>query len=262
MPLQFLPVPPGYNQFFSAYSLAMLLPVLDDDKKLDTALKCLFDHLYPKALIRLIPELEAYSTTSFPASLEEIINTNLRPKLADYILLNQATYATLFESQEALLMNIKAIREGQPSLAALEYAAMAAMTQTVLQVYRDVQCTDLFAKYQPVNITQVNQTLQFLHSNMVHQCAIDPAILPEKIRQHLFPMDRPLRERLTNPMDRKQYNRIKLQFFLQDTLSKVPQQLIILSASAGSRPISDNLDPFRSQNLTNQHSLMRFDAIR
>jgi hypothetical protein len=186
MPLHALKVPAGSNQFFAAFSLGLLLPSLDDSR-FDDILENLFGRIPARALADFLGELRACTVASLPRSLEGIINTKLRPRLADYILAHQADYLEFFDSEATLLAGIEAVRSGERFFGGLEEKALARMTNTHLFMHRDATSVSAFKEYGAGDASEVSHLAMRDGATPEYECLLDPERLSTPLRRRLFP---------------------------------------------------------------------------
>lgn len=258
MPIQ-LTVPQGNNQLLSAVSIALLLPLLDDEEKFDSSISSLFGRLTSRTISGLLRELDNYNNEVFPASLENLIQTKLRPKLADYISGKQTEYAKFFSSTEELQVWIETIRHGTQSVGVYECSALAQMINTTVRIYSDVRATELSTEY-PGTGSVMNAVIHLAQVGTTYHSLIDPAFLPERLRHNLLPYNKIPAANEPVEIDRTIYQRAQLKLQLIQMFSKVQNHLAALSTTVGRAPSID--DPFRSPNPTDLRCIMRFDPVR
>lgn len=233
--------------------------MLDKRGILNRAVQCLFGELEMLDLLDLMKDLQAYTNESFPASLDGIISSNLRPRLARYISDNRDKYAAFFASDDAFQEAIASVNSGGNVSVELEKVALAHMTNISICVYRDTAGTELNQEFSAAEVP-TNGEVKIACLETACFSLIAPASIPETLRVKLFPFSAVTVAGAGAVFDATVLQYAELKDLLKMMLSQAPEHLLALSTTVGLAPMT--LDPFGGINLTDLRNFMRFDPIR
>ncbi|MDP3704507.1 MAG: AAA family ATPase [Legionellaceae bacterium] len=237
MPLQLLSVPSDSNPFFSAFSLSLLLPIINQDEQFDQAVERLFGPISRRASSVLIQELENYSVNTFPDSLNKLINTQLRPKIVAYIMQHQSEYIDLVSSSQDFAQRVESINHPNTSVDALEINVMSAIVDVDVRIHQ----TFVIPEQIPHSNTSSRSMLHLLCINGVYQYFINPDSLSESMRQRLFPVIHTQNVILPERVDLGMFQRAKSKQLLENMLMEVPTHIKNISRHVAARPEYDEL---------------------
>ncbi|PJD91646.1 MAG: hypothetical protein CK424_06365 [Legionella sp.] len=253
MSLQAIAVPNGDNQVFTAFVLGLLLPLLEDDTYEE---KCeqLFGRINRKIRRQLDNDLANYSHQVFPESLDGLITSHLRPRLADYLTSHQADYQRRYKkNQAALSAAIEAIRSNSPLFVDLVLDGLAEMMKIDIQIHHDLQGSDVVQQHTPQH--GFNTTIHLTLLDDAYLYLVDPMTLPEDMRSHLFP--HLSAHRISDPAV---YRIERLKELLHEVISDIPSHLTNFSTKVPQKPMERGLSSTRPT--TEDKHVMRFDSVR
>lgn len=176
MPLQCLRVP-GNNyllnsrHLYSAFCLGLLLPVLNDDEKLNAAIESLFGKIKRQESAYLMNELAAYSQENDPSALNFLIDTYLKPRLEPFVSEANAGYT------------LQDIEEYKPYYDHLAIKALEQLTNTRVNLDDPLRSME---PYEEETQNTEQRVVYLTRINNIYLFFINLACLSEEIKSNLF----------------------------------------------------------------------------
>ncbi|HVT62412.1 MAG TPA: hypothetical protein VHD33_02850, partial [Legionellaceae bacterium] len=196
MSLQRIPVPTDNNHLYSAFTLALLLPLSgdseDDSNEIDLRMTQLFGQLNYKKIETLFKQLRTFSQDNYPSSLVDLIHTNLRKRCAEHIrktMLEETNFVDIFEasSKEHLAAAITDIENDGALFDDIVIITLSRMCKVSIESYDQFQ---RITKRTVVNTNHLNtnqKTISLILVNGHYQFLLAPELIPNQIFINLFP---------------------------------------------------------------------------
>lgn len=226
-----LDVPQDNNGPFYIVALGLLLPALNEPNSdaFDTVLEAIFDEITVKESRLLKHELKEYTPTTFPASLNKLINIKLRPHLAAYVRNHRALFMTHVPSDAALDQKISDIETPNHPCDDFEITALSALVKKSIQIH-----TDMKVSFNP----SAESTLHILKSNLHYQLLIEPEKLNPRLRRTQAQEAKAPTSPVIPGNSADFFRKIRFEQQLNNVLQEIPQQLAAISQGISKQSIS------------------------
>lgn len=209
------------NQLLSAVALGLLLPVLDTNQWNITVLS-LFGTIPSEEDQLLMKELNTYSSNHGTTVLTKLINTYLRPKLAEYMKAHEADFVGLCTNPMEFEQKIEALKSPHTLCGEIEIKGLAQLLQKRIEFHTDIQAN--------IDESISESAIHLLKQEAHYQLLLDYKRLNPILRAKLAPM-KALTRAITGDVP-TYFRRVAFEQRLKRVLQDIPKQVTALAATA------------------------------
>lgn len=264
MPLQRIPVPTDNNHLYSAFALALLLPLCgdndgDDTNEIDLRMEQLFGKLPFKKIATLVNQLRTFSQDNYPSLLTEFIHTHLRKRSAEHIrkiMLEETNCVQIFEasSKEHLSAAISAIENGEALFNDIVIIALSRMCEVNIEIYNQFQTIIKRTALSTNHLNTNQKIISLILVNNHYQFLLAPELIPDEIFRNVFPF--------INVKSKLSLDNIKKNLVLSHVNKVLSPSSANLISIASHVPRQSVIPDVYSTRPTDMNDYMRIDPIR